>query len=203
MKKSRKALVSAIEKLYADVLKELGAETEPEFLDIKHTPARVARALVNELLVGYTTTEQELLRKLRMFKTTSYRELVVQTDLPVTTMCAHHMLPFVGTASIGYLPGGYLLGLSKLYRILDFFSARLQVQERLGAQVAEFLVDKCKAQSAFVIIEAEHCCMSMRGIRRRVPTITTSIRPGPPGLPDRGLIDEFYRMVEIAKLRRL
>jgi GTP cyclohydrolase I len=186
---------SAIEALYANVIKEIGADKEPDFLDLKNTPKRVASSLVNEILRGYSMSELDLIKQLRMFSSEGMQALVVQSHTPFVSLCAHHMLPFTGTATIGYLPGPKLVGLSKLVRILDFYSARLQIQERLGMQVADFLIEEVEASAAFVVLKAEHHCMSARGVRKHgVQTITAAIRPIP---PDPVLLSEFYRLASL------
>lgn len=190
----------SVELLYAQVLQELGATSEPEFLDVRNTPRRVAAMLENELLAGYRLTEKDLLKKMKMFPAAGLQEIVLQPNIPVTSVCAHHMLPFTGTAVVAYLPGKYLLGLSKLSRIVDFFSARLQVQERLGGQVADYLMRVVKARAAFVLIDAEHGCMGCRGVRKPgVRSITSSVRPQP--LPP-DLQAEFYALTRYAQGNR-
>lgn len=184
----------AVEMLYKKVLAELGADCEPAYLDVVNTPRRVADTLVNELLVGYHQTEADIVRQLRMFPARGLCELVVEVNIPFTSLCAHHMLPFSGRAAVGYLPNRNLLGLSKLARILDFYAKRLQIQERLGGQVADFLMAKVKARASFVLLRAEHLCMSCRGVKKPgVQTVTSSIRPIP---PDQTLLAEFYALVE-------
>lgn len=189
-----------VEQLYTQVLAELGATSEPPFLDVKNTPRRVATMLTHELLSGYRQTEADLQKKLRMFPAKGMCEFVLQPNIPLTSMCAHHMLPFSGTAVVAYLPGKYLMGLSKLSRIVDFYSARLQVQERLGAQIADYLMRVAKARAAFVLIDAEHQCMACRGVKKPgVRTVTSSIRPHP---PDPTLLAEFYALVAYSQANR-
>lgn len=195
MKRAKRS--QSVERLYHQVLQELGATSEPEFLDVKNTPRRVAAMLENELLVGYRMTEKDLRKKLRMFPAEGMTELVLQPNIPVTSVCAHHMLPFSGTAAVAYLPGKWLMGLSKLSRIVDFFAARLQVQERLGSQIADYLIRVAGARHAFVLIDAEHQCMACRGVKKPgVRTITSSVRPLP---PDPVLLAEFYSLVQYAQ----
>ncbi len=185
---------SQVARLYKSILTEIGAMSEPAFLDVVNTPNRVARMLTDELLVGYKKTEAHLVKELRMFPSAGTREMVVQTDIPFCSVCAHHMLPFAGTMAIGYLPGKYLLGLSKFSRIVDYYSARLQIQERLGAQVADFMMSAIGAEAAFVLLKAEHYCMKCRGVKKHgVQTVTSSVRPQP---PDQQLLSEFLALVE-------
>jgi GTP cyclohydrolase I len=105
-----------------------------------------------------------------------YNELVLATALPVRSLCEHHLLPFAGVAHIGYLPGDRILGLSKLARVLDLFARDLQVQERLTQQVADWLQDNLAPRGVGVVIEAEHLCMSLRGVRAAgARTITSAL----------------------------
>ena len=135
------------------------------------TPGRVAEAYA-ELLTGphfdLTTFPND----------EGYNELVIATDIPVQSLCEHHLLPFTGVAHIGYLPGDRILGLSKLARVLDLFARDLQVQERLTQQVADWLRDNLAPRGVGVVIEAEHLCMSLRGVRARGARTTTSALHG-------------------------
>lgn len=170
---------------------KLDVKTEPEFdaLDLPGTPERVARMWA-EMLSGYVDPPP----RLHLTPAEGRRELVVETSIAFTSMCAHHMVPFSGHAAIGYLPGDHLIGLSKLVRVLDHFAKRFQLQERLGAQVADYIVHEAEASAAFVMLRAEHQCIACRGVRRPgVQTVTSSFRPH--GTP-RHLVDEFYRLVE-------
>ncbi len=103
-----------------------------------------------------------------------YEQLVLARGLPVRSVCEHHLLPFTGVAHIGYLPGEHILGLSKLARVLEYFAARPQVQERLTKQVADWLTKHLKPQGVGVVIEAEHTCMTLRGVQARGTTTVTS-----------------------------
>jgi GTP cyclohydrolase I len=107
-----------------------------------------------------------------------YNELVIATDIPVQSLCEHHLLPFTGVAHIGYLPGDRILGLSKLARVLDMFARDLQVQERLTQQVADWLQENLVPRGVGVVIQAEHLCMSLRGVRARGTRTTTSALHG-------------------------
>lgn len=196
----KKARNKSVEQLYAKVLQELGATSEPKFLDVRNTPRRVAAMLEHELLAGYRLTEADLKKKIRMFPARGLEEMVLQPNIPLVSVCAHHMLPFSGTAAVAYLPGKYLVGLSKLSRIVDHFSARLQIQERLGAQVADYLMRVVQARAAFVLIDAEHACMACRGVKKPgVRTVTSSVRPHP---PEAALLTEFYALVRYAQGNR-
>jgi GTP cyclohydrolase I len=152
-----------------DLLRALGRDpSEPHLAD---TPRRVAEAYA-ELLTppsfDLTTFPND----------EGYNELVMATSIPVQSLCEHHLLPFTGVAHIGYLPGERILGLSKLARVLDLFARDLQVQERLTQQVANWLQDNLNPRGVGVVIEAEHLCMSLRGVRARGARTTTSALHG-------------------------
>lgn len=167
-------------------------------LDLANTPDRIVKAW-RELLAGYRIDDDQLVAQVRLFPARGRQELVVQTGISFTSLCAHHMLPFHGTATIGYLPGTKLIGLSKFARIVDHYGARLQIQERLGAQIATFIHEKCDARYAAVLLHAEHQCMTCRGVRRPgAITTTSSIRPTN---VDRELLNEFYFLAEQARGR--
>jgi GTP cyclohydrolase IA len=129
---------------------------------LTETPARVARTHFEELLSGYRVSLEDI------FKTfeESNGPIVVVRDIPVYSLCAHHMLPFYGTASIGYQPNGRILGLSKIARLVDCLARRLQVQERLTRQVVEAIETHLNPRGVAVLVRAEHLCMAMRGIRK-------------------------------------
>ncbi len=140
------------------------------------TPVRVARALM-EMTAGYAVDVSALLKKFDPEDgELVYDQMVVQSDIPFTSLCEHHMQPFVGKVHVGYLPNrGKVVGLSKLVRVVDAFAARLQVQERLTQQVAEALyLHASQAYGAGCVIEASHGCMECRGVRRNGITTTTS-----------------------------
>lgn len=147
--------LEAAEKAAADLLTALGMRIEG---DTERTPLRMARAYA-ELL---TPPEFEMTT---FDNTDGYDELVLVHDIPVRSICAHHMLPFVGVAHVGYLPAARILGLSKLARVVDFFAHRAQTQERLTQQVAEHLEHQLAPRGVGVVVEAEHTCMTVRGAR--------------------------------------
>jgi GTP cyclohydrolase I len=161
--------VSAAEQAVADLLRALGRD--PESPHLTETPRRVAAAYA-ELLTApqfdLTTFPND----------EGYNELVLATGIPVQSLCEHHLLPFSGVAHIGYLPGDRILGLSKLVRVLDLFARDLQVQERLTQQVADWLQENLAPRGVGVVIEAEHLCMSLRGVRARGARTTTSALHG-------------------------
>jgi GTP cyclohydrolase I len=136
------------------------------------TPSRVA-AMYEEILAGSTEDPLALLEK--SFGE-QHHELVLVKDIPFYSLCEHHMVPFFGVAHVGYIPGveGRICGLSKLARLVDTFAKRLQVQERLVSQIADALLEKLEPAGVIVVIEAEHLCMSMRGIKKPGTKTTTS-----------------------------
>ncbi|MEU5258787.1 GTP cyclohydrolase I FolE [Amycolatopsis sp. NPDC021455] len=155
------------ERAVADLLRALGKDPASEHLG--DTPRRVAQAYA------------EMLRP-RDFQLTTfpndegYDELVLAKSIPVQSLCEHHLLPFRGVAHVGYLPGERILGLSKLARVVELFARDLQVQERLTKQVADWLQEHLEPQGVGVVIEAEHLCMSLRGVRATgALTVTSSL----------------------------
>ncbi|MDO5097404.1 MAG: GTP cyclohydrolase I FolE [Corynebacterium sp.] len=150
----------------------LAVGEDPDREGLRETPARVARAYA-EMFAGLHSDPTEVLNK--TFNE-DHRELVLVKDIPIYSTCEHHLVPFFGKAHIGYIPGdsGKVTGLSKLARLVDLFAKRPQVQERLTSQVADALVAKLEAHSVIVVIECEHLCMAMRGIRKPGASTTTS-----------------------------
>jgi GTP cyclohydrolase I len=161
--------VPAAERAVADLLRALGRD--PESPHLTETPRRVAGSFA-EMLTGppfeLTTFSND----------EGYNELVMARDIPVQSLCEHHLLPFTGVAHVGYLPGDRILGLSKLARVVDLFARDLQVQERLTQQVADWLQENLVPRGVGVVIEAEHLCMSLRGVRARGARTTTSALHG-------------------------
>lgn len=150
---------------------------DPDREGLLETPARVARAYA-EMFAGLHTEPTDVLNKTF---SEDHQELVLVRDIPIYSTCEHHLVPFFGVAHIGYIPGesGQVTGLSKLARLVDLFAKRPQVQERLTSQVADALVDKLGAQAMIVVIECEHLCMAMRGIRKPgAMTTTSAVRGG-------------------------
>ncbi|HIW69338.1 GTP cyclohydrolase I FolE [Dietzia aerolata] len=145
---------------------------DPDREGLRDTPARVARAY-REVFAGMYTDPSEVLAK--TFDE-DHRELVLVRDIPIYSTCEHHLVPFHGVAHIGYIPGksGAVTGLSKLARLVDLYAKRPQVQERLTSQVADALVDRLAPSGVLVVIECEHLCMAMRGIRKPGSVTTTS-----------------------------
>ncbi|RNE49886.1 GTP cyclohydrolase I FolE [Corynebacterium alimapuense] len=145
---------------------------DPDREGLKETPARVAKSY-REIFAGLHTDPTQVLTKTFA---EDHQELVLVRDIPIYSTCEHHLVPFYGVAHIGYIPGanGQVTGLSKLARLADMYAKRPQVQERLTSQIANALVNVLGAQAAIVVIECEHLCMAMRGIRKPGATTTTS-----------------------------
>ena len=145
---------------------------DPDREGLVETPARVARAY-EEVFAGLREDPKIHLEK---SFSENHRELVLVRDIPIYSTCEHHLVPFYGVAHIGYIPGadGKVTGLSKLARLADMYAKRPQVQERLTAQIADAIVEKLDASAVIVVIECEHLCMAMRGIRKPGATTTTS-----------------------------
>lgn len=157
--------LGAAERAAGDLLRALGISTDSESL--RGTPGQMARAyaeLFTPRPFDLTTFPND----------EGYDELVLARAIPVRSVCEHHLLPFVGTAHVGYLPGERILGLSKLARVVEHFSCRPQVQERLTKQVADWLCEQLRPQGVGVVIEAEHTCMTLRGVQATGSSTVTS-----------------------------
>lgn len=139
------------------------------------TPTRVIKSY-EELFAGYSTNPKSLLTTFK--DTDEYDQIVLAKDIELFSMCEHHMLPFFGKAHVAYIPGNKVIGVSKLARILDMFARRLQIQERIGQQVTNFLMEELEPVGAACIIEASHLCMRMRGVRKQHSIMVTSSLTG-------------------------
>jgi GTP cyclohydrolase I len=157
-----------IEKAVREILLAVGEDVEREGL--KKTPERVAR-MYGELLGGM---HEEPEKYLRSIFTENYDEIVLLRDIPFYSICEHHLMPFIGSAHVAYLPSGKILGISKLARIVDCFARRLQAQERLTYQIADFIMNNLKSQGVAVVLEASHSCMTIRGIKKPGSVMVTS-----------------------------
>ena len=151
-----------------------GIGEDPERPGLKETPCRVAK-MYEDLFSGPETPTEELLKSI---EGESHDEMVLLKDIPFYSVCEHHMLPFIGKAHVAYIPsGGKIVGLSKLAKAVEVLAKRLQVQERLTAQLADLIMDRLKPKGAMVIIDAEHLCLSMRGIKKPGSrTVTSAVR---------------------------
>ena len=158
---------------YKQVLTLLGEDPEREGL--QKTPMRVAKAM-QVLTRGYTQDPHKVLTD-ALFEE-KYNQMVIVKAIDFFSMCEHHILPFYGKAHVAYIPNGYITGLSKIARVVDIFSHRLQVQERLTEQIMQCINDTLKPQGVMVVIEAKHMCMQMRGVEKQNSITTTSAYSG-------------------------
>ena len=158
-----------VEAAVREILTEIGEE--PDRQGLIGTPDRVHR-MYTELTAGYHVDPERLIHG-AIFDI-AYSEMVVVKDIPFYSLCEHHLLPFFGTASVAYIPRGRVIGLSKIPRIVEMYARRLQVQERLTQQIAEFLQDRLEPQGVGVVLEATHLCAVMRGVRKPGTIMTTS-----------------------------
>lgn len=161
-----------IERAISDILEAIGED--PRRKDLQQTPRRVAE-MYEEIFSGI---KQDPERELEVILDQKHEEIILLKDIPLYSSCEHHFLPFVGKAHIAYIPRqGRVTGLSKLARVVDILSRRPQVQERLTAQIAQIIMSKLRPQGCMVVIEAEHLCMSMRGVRKPgALTVTSAVR---------------------------
>lgn len=162
-----------IEIAVRNILEAIGEDPEREGL-IK-TPDRIYR-MYGELFSGYSQDPETLVNN--AIFTVQYDEMVLVRDIEFYSMCEHHMLPFIGRAHVAYIPNGKVLGLSKIPRIVDMYARRLQVQERMTRQIADFLRDLLQPQGVAVVIEAMHLCSTMRGVKKHSSKMTTSAMHG-------------------------
>ncbi|MBQ8988933.1 MAG: GTP cyclohydrolase I FolE [Prevotella sp.] len=154
---------------YKEVLRLLGEDPEREGL--QKTPMRVAKAM-QVLTRGYEMDAHKVLTD-ALFKE-DYSQMVIVKDIDFFSLCEHHMLPFYGKAHVAYIPNGYITGLSKIARVVDIYSHRLQVQERMTQQIKDCIQETLKPLGVMVVIEAKHMCMQMRGIEKQNSITTTS-----------------------------
>jgi len=162
-----------IEKAVREILYAIGED--PDRDGLRETPARVARAYA-EQFAGLSMTPEDVLTT--VFEA-DHDEMVLVRDIELYSTCEHHLVPFHGVAHVGYMPGdnGRITGLSKLARLVDVYARRPQVQERLTSQVADALMEHLKPRGVIVVIEAEHLCMTMRGVRKPgAKTVTSAVR---------------------------
>lgn len=162
-----------ISKSVLNILTALGEDPEREGL--LKTPDRVAKAY-EEILGGYTTDPNSVING-ALF-TVDYDEMVVVKDIEYFSLCEHHMLPFFGRAHVAYLPRKQVIGLSKIPRIVDMFARRLQVQERMTQQIAHFIQDTINPLGVGVVVEGQHLCTMMRGVKKEQASMTTSTMLG-------------------------
>ena len=163
------SVTEQISEHYSGIIKLLGEDVDREGL--QKTPLRVAKAM-QFLLQGYEQNPDDMIRE-AMFKE-DYSQMVIVKDIEIYSMCEHHMLPFIGKAHVGYIPNGYITGLSKIARVVDAFARRLQVQERLTSQIKDCIQQTLNPLGVAVVIEAQHLCMQMRGVQKQHSITTTS-----------------------------
>lgn len=169
MDKNQEEVQQELKKHYEAILSLIGENPAREGL-VK-TPERVAKAM-QFLTQGYEQSPEDILRG-AMFRE-DYKQMVIVRDIDFYSMCEHHMLPFFGKVHIGYIPNGYITGLSKLPRVVDVFARRLQVQERLTTEIKECIQNTLNPLGVIVVVEAEHMCMQMRGVEKQHSLTTTS-----------------------------
>lgn len=162
-----------IETSVRGILSAIGED--PDRSGLERTPERVAR-MYDELLAGYRTEPLEMLND-ALFDV-EYDEMVIVRDIEFYSLCEHHMLPFIGRAHVAYFPHGKVVGLSKIPRIVDMFARRLQVQERMTRQIADFIEELLHPHGVAVVIEALHLCSMIRGVRKHEARMTTSAMLG-------------------------
>jgi len=171
------------------ILEGIGEDIHREGL--VETPDRIAR-MYEELAAGYSDSAEEHLKK--RFHVDN-NDMVMEKDIRFYSFCEHHMLPFYGTAAIAYIPDGEVVGLSKIARTVEVYAKRFQLQERLTAQVADVFMKELKPRGVMVLIEAEHMCMTMRGIKKPGTKTVTVVTRGVFD-DDEKLQNQFYRMLE-------
>lgn len=171
-KKKDKVDMERIEKAVVEILSAVGEDVNREGL--RDTPARVAR-MYAELLRGMREDPKVHLKSVF---TEQYDEIVLLRDIPFYSMCEHHLLPFIGSANVAYVPVDKVLGVSKLARIVDCFASRLQTQERLAYQIADFIMSNLQPQGVAVVLEASHSCMTIRGVKKPGSVMVTSALRG-------------------------
>lgn len=181
-------ITDEIKKHFSEVIDLLGEDTSREGL--LKTPERASKAM-KFLTEGYEMDPQQILQS-AMFKE-NYNEMVIVKDIELYSLCEHHMLPFFGKAHIAYIPNGHIVGLSKIPRVVDVFSRRLQVQERLTEQILDCINDTLNPEGVAVVIEASHMCMMMRGVQKQNSTTTTSGFRG--SFKDTDTRNEFLKLI--------
>jgi GTP cyclohydrolase IA len=164
---------ASLEEAVRTLLAEIGEE--PSRQGLLRTPERVRR-MYDELTAGYHVDPDALINGACF--DVDYDEMVVVRDIEFFSLCEHHLLPFIGKAHVGYLPKGRVIGLSKIPRIVDMYAQRLQVQERLTVQVADFLMERLEPKGVACVVEATHLCTMMRGVKKQEATMVTSSMVG-------------------------
>ncbi len=165
--------IKRLKEIYKEVLELVGEDPERESL--KDTPLRMAKSM-QFLTRGYDIDPREILLK-ALFKE-SYQQMVLVKDIEIFSMCEHHLLPFFGKAHVAYIPNGHLTGLSKIARVVEAYANRLQLQERMTMEIRDCIHDTLKPIGVAVVVEAQHMCMTMRGVQKQNSVTTTSAFKG-------------------------
>jgi len=176
---SRSYRLSRLEELVKEFLLLIGEDPEREGL--RETPKRVARMWIEELAYGYDKDPEELLKTFSSEENNEENiqkisDAIIISGIPVRSMCEHHLLPILGQASIAYIPSDRILGFSKFARIVDVFSRRLQIQERLTNQIADFIYETLRARGVIVLIRGIHLCALHRGVKEPLITLSRAVR---------------------------
>jgi len=180
--------IEELKKNYKNILELIGEDVNREGL--LKTPERVAKAMLT-LTRGYEEDPHEVLRSAK-FKE-DYHQMVIVKDIDFFSLCEHHMLPFYGKVHVAYIPNGYITGLSKIARVVDIFSHRLQVQERMTLQIKECIQETLNPLGVMVVVEAKHMCMQMRGVEKQNAVTTTSDFSG--GFKQSTTREEFMNLI--------
>jgi len=181
--------IEKLTQLYAEVLQQI--VPDPQRDGLEKTPLRVAKSF-DFLMEGYSADPGEILCSALFYE--DYRQMVLVKDIEVYSMCEHHLLPFFGKAHVAYIPDGKITGLSKIARVVDCFSRRLQVQERLTMEIRDCIQKALSPMGVAVVIEAQHLCMMMRGVQKQNSITTTSAFTGI-FLKDHRTRDEFIHLI--------
>jgi GTP cyclohydrolase I len=179
----------SIEKAVREILLEVGED--PDRQGLRDTPKRIS-SMYKELTSGYSVSPRELVNGAIFDE--KYDEMVIVRDIKFYSLCEHHLLPFFGKCHVAYVPNGRIIGLSKIPRIVEVFSRRLQVQERMTVQIADFLADILNPEGIAVVVEAYHLCMAMRGVKKAEANMLTSSMRGVFKEDDRTR-SEFLRLI--------
>lgn len=186
--------VMPVEDAIEDLLLQIDPTGPREGTD--DTPGRVARMWIDELCSGYKADISTLLKT---FDSDGYDGMVLVKDIPLVSTCEHHMVPFTGVAHVAYFPDGKVVGLSKIKRLVDAYARRLQIQERLTTQIADALVEHLEPRGVMVVVEAEHLCMTIRGVQAPgTRTVTSAVR-GLFNTNEEGEKAEFLELVGMGK----
>ncbi len=171
MENKLKEIEKKLEDLVREFLVLIGEDPNREGL--RETPTRVARMWLHELTVGYRTNPKDFIKIFNVKDYVKYNDVVIIRDVPLKSICEHHLLPFFGLAHLAYIPNGIVLGFSKFARVLDVFAKKLQLQERLTEEVANFLYEELRPKGLVLVIEAIHTCALIRGVEE--PMFMTTI----------------------------